>query len=115
MQKFLDKFRGKEASFAPQTKVKSFVRSFSESFGVDVRVYVKTSNVPAKEDRTLASVRPDGFSGAPKTVSCKMSDKVGEVEKRFMKEMGVKIQILNSDGSLCEDSLTLGELKRQQY
>ena len=44
-----------------------------------------------------------------------MSDKVGNVEARFMKDMGVKIQVLNSDGSLCDDDKTLGELQREQY
>jgi len=115
MQKFFDKFRGREASFKPQTKVKNFIKNFEENFGVGVKVYVKTSNVPAKGDRTLASVRPDSFKGSPSDVSCKMSDKVGNVEARFMKDMGVKIQVLNSDGSLCDDDKTLGELQREQY
>ena len=62
----------------------------------------------------MASVRPDSFKGSPSDVSCKMSDKVGNVEARFMKDMGVKIQVLNSDGSLCDDDKTLGELQREQ-
>lgn len=112
LQNFLDKFRKSDVSFAPQAKVKKFVNDFSEHFGVQVKVYVKTSNVPAKESQTLASVRPTNFDGKPQSVVVKMSQKVGEVEKLFMRLMGVKIQILNADGSLADDNRTLGELKR---
>ena len=113
MQKFLDKFRKSDVSFAPQSKVKKFANDFSEHFGVQVKVYVKTSNVPAKESQTLASVRPINFDGKPQNVVVKMSQKVGDVEKSFMRLMGVKIQILNADGSLADDHITLGELKRK--
>jgi hypothetical protein len=45
-------------------------------------------------------------------VKMKLSEKVGDVEKKFKEKMGVKIQILDKDGKLADNDLTLGELRR---
>ena len=111
--KLFDAFRKSELSCAPQTKVGAFQKKFQESFGVGVRVYVKTSNRPASEDRTLASTKEDGFKGEGNEVAIRWNMRVGDVEAEFKDKMGVKIQVLSFDGSLANNDLTLGDLRRQ--
>jgi len=92
--------------------VQNFRKAIKEELGIDVAVYIKNSNAKAKDDVTLASSKPDDFKGMGVDVKMRLSEKVGDVERKFKEKMGVKIQILNKDGSLADNELTLGELKR---
>lgn len=109
---FTDKFKGSEFSCHPKMLVKNFRKVVKDELGIDVAVYIKNSNAKAKDDVTLASTKTDDFKGMGEEVKIKLSEKVGDVEKKIKEKMGVKIQILNKDGSLADNDLTLGQLRR---
>ncbi|MBL0266692.1 MAG: hypothetical protein IPQ05_23265 [Leptospiraceae bacterium] len=112
LDSFTDRFKGGEFSCHPKMLVKNFRAAIKEELGIDVSVYIKNSNSKAKDDVTLASTKPDDFKGMGEDVKMKLSEKVGDVEKKFKEKMGVKIQILDKDGKLADNDLTLGELRR---
>ncbi len=90
-----------------RTKVKTLKTSFKETFGVGIRIYNGARF--ADDDATLASIRIEKKEGELK-ISGNML--VGNLEKKFLEMIGIKVQIENKDGGLADDSKTLGSLSK---
>ena len=84
--------------------VSTLQKSFFKEFGLRIRVYDGSSF--AESSLTLAQVRKK--KGDSKGISIARNIKIGNLENKFEKEFGIKIQIAGSDDSyLCDDNLTL--------
>ena len=91
-------------------KVKTLKEEFKKEFGVSIRVYNGVKF--ADENATLASIRNES---APKSGSFEVhgNTKVGNVEKQFMENLGIKVQVENSKGELADNSETLAAQKKK--
>jgi hypothetical protein len=90
-----------------RTKVATLKKEFKAAYGVGIRIY---NGVKFADDgATLASIRPEGKTsdGAIK-IDGKML--VGNVEKKFLDVLGVKVQIENRQGDLADNGVTLTSL-----
>jgi hypothetical protein len=84
--------------------VSTLQKSFFKEFGLRIRVYDGSSF--AESSLTLAQVRKK--KGSSDGLSIARNVKIGNLENKFDKEFGIKIQIAGSDDSyLCDDNLTL--------
>jgi len=92
-----------------QSKVKSIKGRFKNDIGVDIEIYDQEGS-PAPDDVTLGSIRRK----SPKSTELKIvgQSKVKTVETYFEDNYGIKVDILNPDGSLADNDVTLGETKR---
>ncbi len=90
-----------------RTKVETLKDEFKAAYGVGIRIY--NGQRFADETATLASIRPDGKTseGAIK-INGKML--VGNVEKKFLDDLGVKVQIEDLQGNLADNGVTLTSL-----
>lgn len=89
-------------------KVKTLKEKFKDEFGVTVRVYKGAKF--ADDDATLASIRK---SDAAKSGDFEVrgNTKVGNVEKLFLENLGIKVQIESADGKLADNDVTLASLR----
>ena len=92
-----------ELNIDGRMKVGTLKKNFKEQFGIGLRVY--TGKKFASDDVTLASIRAEGAKGGK--VSIHGRTKVGNVEKMFKEQLGIKIQIENKAGGLADNSLSL--------
>ena len=91
-------------SITGQLKVSTLQNKFLKEFGLMLRVY--DGRALAETDQTLAQARKHKGSGSGLSVAKNM--KVGNLEKKFEVEFGLKVQVAGSDDSyLCNDDLTL--------
>ena len=92
-----------ELSIDGRMKVGTLKRNFKEQFGIGMRVY--TGKKFASDDATLSSIRTEGAKGGK--VNIHGRTKVGNIEKMFMEQLGIKIQIENKTGDLADNKLSL--------
>ncbi len=90
-------------------KVKTLKDEFKKEFGVSIRVYKGPKF--ADENATLASIRK-GDVAKSGDFDVHANTKVGNVEKQFLENLGIKVQIEAADGSLADNNLTLAQLKK---
>ena len=91
-------------SITGQLNVASLQKKFLSEFGLNIRIYDGRSQ--ASPDITLSKARRHKGSGSALSVAKNM--KVGNLEEKFLKEFGLKVQISGSDDSyLCNNDLTL--------
>lgn len=91
-------------SITGQLKVSTLQNKFLKEFGLMLRVY--DGRALADTDQTLAQARKHKGSGGGLSVAKNM--KVGNLERKFQVEFGLKVQVAGSDDSyLCNDDLTL--------
>jgi hypothetical protein len=108
----MDNFKAADFEISGKMKVKSLQKDFKGNFGVTLRVYNGVKF--ADPDKTLGSFKStttnvDGFK-----VKAKMT--VNEVEKKFIENFGLKVQIADkNDTHLLPNSITLGEGARGEY
>lgn len=99
----------KELNVDGRMKVKTLKKGFNEIFGVEIKVYkTATTGKGAKTadvNVTLASVRGEGAKGGQ--ISLHGRTKVGNVEKMFKEQMGIGIQILDKEGKLADNNVSL--------
>lgn len=90
-----------------RTKVETLKKEFKAAYGVGIRIY--NGQRFADETATLASIRPDGKTseGAIK-INGKML--VGNIEKKILDVLGVKVQIEDLQGNLADNGVTLTSL-----
>jgi hypothetical protein len=84
-------------------KVSDLQAQFEAEFGVKTRVY-KGSGL-ADENIVLGTLSPVGTKGGE--IDFGTNTKVGNVEKAFMKEMGIKVQVERANGKLADNDKTL--------
>ena len=91
-------------SITGQLKVSTLQNKFLKEFGLMLRVY--DGRALADTDQTLAQARKHKGSGSGLSVAKNM--KVGNLERKFQVEFGLKVQVAGSDDSyLCNDDFTL--------
>jgi hypothetical protein len=91
-------------SITGQMKVSTLQKGFLKEFGLTLRIY--DGRGLADSTQTLSQVRKK--KGGGKGLSVAKNMKVGNLEDKFEKEFGLKVQVSGSDGSyLCKDNLTL--------
>ena len=83
-------------------KVSHLQKQFREEFGIEIRVY-KGSNFA--DDVVLSTLSPSGTKGGD--IDFGTNTKVKNVEKAFMKVMGIKVQVERKDGKLADNEKTL--------
>ena len=83
-------------------KVSVLQKQFKNEFGVELRVYKGNKFA---EDVVLSTLSPPGTKGGE--IDFGTNTKVKNVEKAFMKEMGIKVQVEKSNGKLADDEKTL--------
>ena len=93
-----------------QSKVGTIKEKFREAMGVDLQIYDQ-SGEPAPDNVTFGSIR----SKSPTSVEVTIAGQtlVKNVEAFFEDNYGVKIDILNEDGSLADNEFTLGSIRRR--
>jgi|TARA_Y100000768_G_C23777560_1_gene586373 hypothetical protein len=83
-------------------KVSDLQKQFREEFGVELRVYKGNKFA---DDVVLGTLSPPGTRGGE--IDFGTNTKVKNVEKAFMDEMGIKVQVERSDGKLADNEKTL--------
>ena len=105
----------KELNVGGRMKVKTLKKDFNDIFGVEIKVYKTTTTgkgaKAADGDATLASIRGEGAKGGE--ISLHGRTKVGNVEKMFKDEMGIGIQILDKEGKLADNSISLSQASKE--
>jgi len=91
-------------------KVKKLKSDFKKTFGLTLRVY--NGSKFADEDATLASIRKGDAKGGE--FSPRSNMKVDNFEKNMKELFGIKVQVASADdSSLCKNSLSLSEAKKE--
>lgn len=115
--KLKDRFNKAEFTVAPQKKLKSISKDFEDSF--DLKLVFYKGSVIADGDLTLSAlnkktskevnINADGLN-------IKGSMKVGDVEKLFDTNFGLKVQVKDKKGEICvPNEITLGQAARGEY
>jgi hypothetical protein len=97
-------------SVSGRQKVKTLKDDFNKEFGVNIRVYKGAKF--ADDDATLSSIRS---ADAPKSGDFDVhgNTKVGNVEKQFLENFGIKVQIEDNKGDLADNNVALASLKKK--
>jgi len=91
-------------SFASQMKIKSIQKRFKKEFGLTLRIY--DGGAFAEGDQTLSQVCKQ--QGKSSVLSVSKNIKVGNLENKIAKELGIRVRIAGSDDSYhCKGELTL--------
>jgi len=91
-------------------KVKKLQSEFKKTFGLTLRVY--NGSKFADGDATLASIRKGDAKGGE--FSPRSNMKVDNFEKNMKELFGIKVQVASADdSSLCKNSLSLSEAKKE--
>ena len=88
-------------------KVSAFQADFKKEFGVGIRLYQGKAKA---KDVALRSLSPAGTKGGD--INFGGNTKVRNVEKLFLKELGLKVQIEDSKGGLADNEKTLASLTK---
>lgn len=115
--KLKDRFNKAEFTVAPQKKLKTISKDFEESF--DLKLVFYKGSVIADGDLTLSAlnkktskevnINADGLN-------IKGSMKVGDIEKLFDTNFGLKVQVKDKKGEICvPNEITLGQAARGEY
>ena len=96
-------------------KVSVFQTEFEKEFGVGIRLYkgrkkLAPGALEAGDDVAIKSLTEKGSKGGDMTFGG--NTKVRNVEKAFMEQMGIKVQIQDSKGGLADDNATLASLTK---
>lgn len=91
-----------------RTKVSTLRKAFKEAYGIELRVYNGARF--ADESHNLASIRKEKKSGE---ISINGNMLVGNLEKKFMDVLGVKVQVEDAEGNLAGNNLSLSSLAKQ--
>lgn len=86
-------------------KVSAFQAAFKKEFGVGIRLYQGNR---LADDVALRSLSPEGTKGGD--IDFGGNTKVKNVEKAFLKELGIKVQVENKKGGLANNDKTLASL-----
>ena len=86
------------------SSLKSIKRQFSEEFNCNIRIY--KGNKFADEKTKISELSKTDSAGGELDLGAR--SRVANVERYFMEEFGIKVQISNADDSkLADNSMTL--------
>ena len=112
-----DKFNKVEFTVAPQEKLKTISKEFLEAF--DLQLVFYKGNIIAEGDLTLAALNKKttkDVNAKADGIKIKGSTKVGDAEKMFDTNFGVKVQIKDKDEKICvPNEITIGQAARGEY
>ena len=112
-----DKFNKAEFTVAPQKKLKTISKEFLETF--DLQLVFYKGNIIAEGDLTLAALNKKtakDVNTKADGIKIKGSTKVGDAEKMFDTNFGVKVQIKDKKGETCvPNGITIGQAARGKY
>ena len=112
-----DKFNKAQFTVAPQKKLKTISKEFLEAF--DLQLVFYKGNIIAEGDLTLAALNKKTTKEVKTTadgLKIKGSTKVGDAEKMFDTNFGVKVQIKDKKGESCvPNGITIGQAARGEY
>jgi hypothetical protein len=93
----------KELKVDGRMKVGNFKNKFKDTFDVGIRIYKGKQFAP--DDATLSSIRSENAKGGK--IQIHGRTKVGNIEKMFQEEMGIKIQIEDKTGGLADNNISI--------
>lgn len=112
-----DKFNKAEFTVAPQKKLKTLSKEFLDAF--DLQLVFYKGSVIAEGDLTLAALNKKTTKDVKANadgIKIKGSTKVGDAEKMFDANFGVKVQIKDKAGKICvPNEITIGQAARGEY
>ena len=112
-----DKFNKAEFTVAPQKKLKTLSKEFLDAF--DLQLVFYKGSVIAEGDLTLAALNKKTskeVNAKADGIKIKGSTKVGNAEKMFDINFGVKVQIKDKKGEVCvPNGITIGQAARGEY
>lgn len=112
-----DAFNKAEFTVAPNKKLKSLSSDFLKAF--DLQLVFYKGPMIADGDLTLAALNKKTTKEVNTTadgLKIKGSMKVGDAEKLFDQQFGVKVQIKDTEGKICvPNSITIGQAARGEY
>ena len=112
-----DKFNKAEFTVAPQKKLKTLSKEFLDAF--DLQLVFYKGNIIAEGDLTLAALNKKttkDVNAKADGIKIKGSTKVGDAEKMFDTNFGVKVQIKDKAGKTCvPNEITIGQAARGEY
>jgi hypothetical protein len=112
-----DKFNKAEFTVAPQKKLKTLSKEFLDAF--DLQLVFYKGSVIAEGDLTLAALNKKttkDVNAKADGIKIKGSTKVGDTEKMFDTNFGVKVQIKDKAGKICvPNEITIGQAARGEY
>lgn len=112
-----DKFNKAEFTVAPQKKLKTLSKEFLDAF--DLQLVFYKGNIIAEGDLTLAALNKKTTKDVKTNadgIKIKGSTKVGDAEKMFDTNFGVKVQIKDKAGKICvPNEITIGQAARGEY
>lgn len=115
--KLKDRFNKAEFTVAPQKKLKTISKDFEESF--DLKLVFYKGSVIADGDLTLSAINKKTSKEVninADGLNIKGSMKVGDVEKLFDTNFGLKVQVKDKKGEICvPNEITLGQAARGEY
>ncbi len=99
---------------SPRTKVSTFKKRFMEEFGVDIKCHKGMSKGHiADNDSELHEICTGMEVERDFRLNISGNMHVSTVENEVTESLGFRCQILNPDGSNADNSITLGELRRE--
>ncbi|MBR1550149.1 MAG: hypothetical protein IJ634_05865 [Bacteroidales bacterium] len=112
-----DAFNKAEFTVAPNKKLKSLSADFLKAF--DLQLVFYKGPMIADGDLTLAALNKKTTKEVNTTadgLKIKGSMKVGDAEKLFDQQFGVKVQIKDKEGKICvPNGITIGQAARGEY
>ena len=112
-----DKFNKAEFTVTPQKKLKTLSKEFLDAF--DLQLVFYKGSVIAEGDLTLAALNKKTtkeVNAKADGLKIKGSTKVGDAEKMFETNFGVKVQIKDKKGETCvPNGITIGQAARGEY
>ena len=96
----------KELKVDGRMKVATLKAKFKEIYGIGIRVYYGKRF--ADDNVSLTSIRDESAKGG--NVPIHGRTKIGNVEKMFKEQLGIRVQIENSTGDLADNNISLAQV-----
>ena len=94
-----------------RTKVKTLKKYFKDEYGLMLDVKKGASNHSADADASLAQIRAEKKDGS---IKISPQIKIGNLEKKFFSECGVKVNIKHTNGRAIDNDVTLSSVKKDK-
>ena len=112
-----DSFNKAEFTVAPQKKLKTISSEFRKAFDLDLAFY--KGSILADPELTLNQLNKKTtkeVNYSADALKIKGSTKIGDAEKMFDQNFGVKVQIKAKGKDLCvPNNITIGQAARGEY
>jgi hypothetical protein len=109
-----DNFKSGSFEIDDSTPIADLIKRFRLTFGCSLRIYKGKILADGRMTiRTLNEKTTLDINKNAEKMKIKASEKVGDVEDKFLHHFGIKVQIADKhNGKLVPDEITLGEASR---